>query len=440
MSSVVIGEPASKTQRGLALRLLSLITDLHAGEAVTAFLLTANVFVLLASYYVLKTVREALILSEAGAQVKSYSAAGQALLLLAVVPLYGFVATKATRSKLITWVTLFFVSNLAVFYLMGSAGFQVGVAFFLWVGIFNVLVTAQFWAYANDLYTEESGKRIFPMVGIGSSLGAWLGAVLAGRLFSVMNAYQLMLVAMGGLLLSIVLVRRIDSRRKGSPEPPPKPLSNKGGFSLVLSSRYLLLIAMMVLMFNLVNSLGEYILSEMVVSHTKAAVDAGVIPSSQMKASIGTFYGDFYGWVNLVGLLIQVFVVSRLFKTIGVRGALFVLPLIALGSYTLMAILPVLGVIRIAKVFENSTDYSIQNTARHALFLPTSREAKYKAKAAIDTFFWRVGDMLQGGFVLVGTWLAFTARHFAWINIVLVSVWLVLIVGIYREHKKLVKA
>jgi len=385
-------------------------------------------------------VREALILSEAGAQVKSYSAAGQALLLLAVVPLYGFVATKATRSKLITWVTLFFVSNLAVFYLMGSAGFQVGVAFFLWVGIFNVLVTAQFWAYANDLYTEESGKRIFPMVGIGSSLGAWLGAVLAGRLFSVMNAYQLMLVAMGGLLLSIVLVRRIDLRRKGSPEPPPKPLSNKGGFSLVLSSRYLLLIAMMGLMFNLVNSLGEYILSEMVVSHTKAAVDAGVIPSSQMKASIGTFYGDFFGWVNLVGLLIQVFVVSRLFKTIGVRGALFVLPLIALGSYTLMAILPVLGVIRIAKVFENSTDYSIQNTARHALFLPTSREAKYKAKAAIDTFFWRVGDMLQGGFVLVGTWLAFTARHFAWINIVLVSVWLVLIVGIYREHKKLVKA
>jgi ATP:ADP antiporter, AAA family len=440
MSSVVIGEPASKTQRGLALRLLSLITDLHAGEAVTAFLLTANVFVLLASYYVLKTVREALILSEAGAQVKSYSAAGQALLLLAVVPLYGFVATKATRSKLITWVTLFFVSNLAVFYLMGSAGFQVGVAFFLWVGIFNVLVTAQFWAYANDLYTEESGKRIFPMVGIGSSLGAWLGAVLAGRLFSVMNAYQLMLVAMGGLLLSIVLVRRIDLRRKGSPEPPPKPLSNKGGFSLVLSSRYLLLIAMMVLMFNLVNSLGEYILSEMVVSHTKAAVDAGVIPSSQMKASIGTFYGDFFGWVNLVGLLIQVFVVSRLFKTIGVRGALFVLPLIALGSYTLMAILPVLGVIRIAKVFENSTDYSIQNTARHALFLPTSREAKYKAKAAIDTFFWRVGDMLQGGFVLVGTWLAFTARHFAWINIVLVSVWLVLLVGIYREHKKLVQA
>src|SRR4030095_6680510 len=182
MSSVVIGEPAHKTQRGRALCLLSLITDLHAGEAVTAFLLTANVFVLLASYYVLKTVREALILSEAGAEVKSYSAAVQALLLLAVVPAYGYFASKATRSRLITWVTLFFVSNLVLFYFLGAAGLHVGIAFFFCVGIFNVVVTAQFWAYANDLYDEESGKRIFPIIGIGSSLGAWAGARLAARL------------------------------------------------------------------------------------------------------------------------------------------------------------------------------------------------------------------------------------------------------------------
>ena len=155
-----------------------------------------------------------------------------------------------------------------------------------------------------------------------------------------------------------------------------------------------------------------------------------------MQATIGAFYGDFFGWVNLVGVLLQVFIVSRLFKYVGVRGALFVLPLIALGSYSLMALLPVLGIVRIAKVLENSTDYSIQNTARHALFLPTSREAKYKAKAAIDTFFWRVGDMLQAGFVLAGTWLAFTTRQYAWVNMALVSVWLILILGIYREHRR----
>jgi AAA family ATP:ADP antiporter len=73
------------------------------------------------------------------------------------------------------------------------------------------------------------------------------------------------------------------------------------------------------------------------------------------------------------------------------------------------------------------------------LFLPTSRDEKYKAKAAIDTFFWRVGDMMQAGFVLAGTWLAFTTRQYASLNVALVAIWLLLIVGIYREHKKMVR-
>jgi ATP:ADP antiporter, AAA family len=437
MSTVSITLPAIERPRSFVDRMLSIVADVHPGEAATALLLTANVFVVLASYYVLKTVREALILSEAGAEVKSYSAAAQALLLLAVIPTYGFVTSKATRSKLITWVTLFFVSNLAVFYFLGTAGYQVGIAFFLWVGIFNVLVTAQFWAFANDVYDDESGKRIFPIIGIGSSLGAWAGARVAGDLFLRLDAYQLMLVAAGGLLLSIILVRRVDAKRESRPVAT-KPLSGKGGFGLVLSNRYLLLIALMILMLNLVNSLGEYVLGQMVVSDAKAAVAAGTITTSQMRATIGTFYGDFFGWVNLLGLVLQVFIVSRLFRYVGVRGALFVLPLIALGSYSLMALVPLLGVVRIAKVFENSTDYSIQNTARHALFLPTSRDAKYKAKAAIDTFFWRLGDMMQAGLVLAGTWLAFTTRQYAALNVALVGIWLVLIVGIYREHKKMV--
>jgi AAA family ATP:ADP antiporter len=296
-------------------------------------------------------------------------------------------------------------------------------------------VTAQFWAFANDVYDEESGKRIFPIIGIGSSLGAWAGARVAGDLFLRLDAYQLMLVAAGGLVLSIILVRRVDAKRENRPAAA-KPLSGKGGFGLVLSNRYLLLIAMMVLTLNLVNSLGEYVLGQMVVADAKAAVTAGTITTSQMRAMIGTFYGDFFGWVNLLGLFVQVFIVSRLFQYVGVRGALFVLPLIALGSYSLMALVPLLGVVKIAKVLENSTDYSIQNTARHALFLPTSRDAKYKAKAAIDTFFWRVGDMMQAGLVLAGTWLAFTTRQYAALNVALVAIWLVLIAGIYREHKK----
>ena len=87
---------------------------------------------------------------------------------------------------------------------------------------------------------------------------------------------------------------------------------------------------------------------------------------------------------------------SRIFKYLGIGGALFVLPLIALGSYGLFAFAPVLAFIRMTKIAENATDYSLQNTVRRALFLPTSREAKYKALQAVETFFWRAGDMLSG--------------------------------------------
>jgi AAA family ATP:ADP antiporter len=121
-----------------------------------------------------------------------------------------------------------------------------------------------------------------------------------------------------------------------------------------------------------------------------------------------------------------------------VRGALFILPLIALASYSSMAFFPVLAIVRTAKVLENSTDYSIQNTVRQALFLPTTREAKYKAKQAIDSFFWRAGDLLSAVVVFIGTALAFGTRQFALLNIAFIGLWLVLVFAIIREHRKLV--
>ena len=191
-------------------RLLSLVADVRAGEGAGALLLAANVFVLLGFYYILKTVRESLILSEGGAEVKSYAAAGQALLLLGFVPLYGAVASRVDRVRLISGVTLFFASHLVVFYLLGTSGIAVGVPFFLWIGIFNLVVLAQFWAFANDVYSSERGKRLFPVVGVGSLLGAWLGAEAASALFARMGPYELMLLSAVGLTACVFLTRWSD--------------------------------------------------------------------------------------------------------------------------------------------------------------------------------------------------------------------------------------
>jgi ATP:ADP antiporter, AAA family len=187
-NSIVTGPvvPLGTAEKGTRIdRLLSLFTEVRNGEGIGALLMALHVFLLLGAYYILKTVREALILSEGGAEIKTYSSAAQAALLLLVIPGYSFLASRVNRERLLTFVTVFFASHLAIFYGVAQTGLRVGVVFFLWVGIFNLLVIAQFWALANDLYSKEQGKRLLPVVGVGSSLGAWVGSIYAGRLFPV---------------------------------------------------------------------------------------------------------------------------------------------------------------------------------------------------------------------------------------------------------------
>jgi AAA family ATP:ADP antiporter len=182
-----------RARKGVAEWVLSIFADVRAGETATALLLMLNVFLLFTAYYIIKPVREAFILqggtaeifgwTVGKAEIKSYTSALMALLLIFVVKYYGRLASAVPRQKLITFVTLFFVSNLVVFYVLAktTVGVWLAIAFFVWVGIFNNMVVAQFWSFANDVYTPDEGKRLFPIVGFGASFGAVGGAWIAGK-------------------------------------------------------------------------------------------------------------------------------------------------------------------------------------------------------------------------------------------------------------------
>src|SRR5262249_1858478 len=153
-------------------RALSVFTDVRAGEGGTALLMLLTVFLLLICYSVIKTAREPLILLGGGAEVRSYTAAGQALMLMGFVPMYSWFASRVDRIRLLVGVSLFFTVNIELFALAVAARVPyVGVAFFIWVGIFNMSLVAQFWAYANDIYSKEAGDRLFPMIVIGQTAG-----------------------------------------------------------------------------------------------------------------------------------------------------------------------------------------------------------------------------------------------------------------------------
>jgi AAA family ATP:ADP antiporter len=420
-------------RRGPVTRLLNLFAKVEPGETVTALLLTFNVFLLLTSYYLLKTVREPLILLGGGAEVKSYAAAGQALLLVLTVKGFSQLAQSVGRLRLITFVTLFFVSNLIIFHTLGRAGVPLGVAFYLWVGVFNVTVIAQFWSFATDLHTPEQGKRLFAIIGIGSSLGAVVGARIAKLLYGPLGPFGLMLAAAGILLLSLAvtaLAHRAASRRTRV-APAEAPLAPGGGFAMLARDRYLQLIALLVVILNLVNTTGEYVLDRTLL---EAAAAQTAMPAAKFVA---LFKASYFEWVNVVGMLLQLFVVSRVLRHLGVRVALLVLPVIALGGYGTLALAPLLPLIFAAKVAENSVDYSLQNTTRQALFLPTSREAKYKAKAVIDTFLVRAGDVLSAGLVWVGHKLLLTPQQLALFNVGLIIAWMGVAIALGRRQAEL---
>src|SRR5580765_3384052 len=422
-------------------RFLNLVTVVRAGEARTALLLALNVFLILMSYYMLKTVREALILAEGSAELKSYLSAGQVVVLAFVVPYYGRLVAKFPRMKLINVVTVFFLVCPVVFYVLAQLNVPLGMIFFVWIGIFNLMIVAQFWSLANDIYSKEEGERLLVIVGLGASLGAVAGAGAADRLIAPVGVLQLMLLGAGVLGIQLVLTNYIDRVERGRRPPAPTKVNAarpSNAFSMVFQTRYLLLMALMLMMANWINTTGEYILGSIVKDNAAATIAAGAAGGLTEGQIIGGFYAKYFTLVNATGLFLQLFVVSRVIKHRGVAFAVMVLPALSFGVYNVLIFVPFLNAVLAAKVVENSADYSLNNTVRNMLFLPCTYEQKFAAKQAIDSFFVRMGDVLSAALVFAGTtFVALPSRGFAAVNAALALVALVLAWRVGRYYKTL---
>lgn len=457
-------------------RALSVVTEIRPREGALALLLSIDVCLLLTAYYMIKPVREGLILATGGAEIKSYAAVGQILLLAAIVPAYGALAARVSRRTLMRCVTFFFCACLVTFYLLEAVEVpHLGVIFYLWVGIFSLMVVAQFWSFATDIYTKEQGERLLPVAGFGASAGAVVGSQLTSMLVGALGVYPMLLVSAVILLgahgvteaIELLLKRRHEKEQvteaeaardssnpdaasdkpersldRATPAEEPSKASERGaagGFRSVLANPYLRLVALIMLLANLVNTTGEYVLGRFVTEKANELHAQGLLGGESVEAYIGEFYAQFFLWVNVLAVSLQFFAVSRIVRYAGVALAILVLPSVALLTYVSLAIVPVLQVVRWVKTLENATDYSLNNTVRNALFLPLTRQEKYEAKQAIDTFFVRGGDVLSAGLVFVGTnFFMLSESGFAWINVGLVVLWILVTLRVgarYRSGK-----
>ena len=440
---------AKASERSSLERFLGFFTDVHAGEGTTALLLSLNIFLILMAYYVLKPVREALILGEGSAELKTYMSAAQVVLLAFVVPFYGRLVARFARMRLINVVTVFFLSCLFLFYVLAQFKVPLAIVFFVWIGIFNLMVVAQFWSFANDVYSKDEGERLFAIVGFGASLGAVVGSRVADRLIDTIGVYELMLVGaavlIGQLLITNVIDRRETDRRAARAKAPaaaaaakPAKTSGTNGFRMVFQTKYLLLMALMLMLLNWVNTTGEYILGSIVKEQAVQMIADGRANGLTEGQLIGDFYSKYFTAVNVLGLFLQLFVVSRIVKYLGIPWAVMIFPMLSFTAYNIIAFYPALMAVLFAKVAENSTDYSLNNTVRNMLFLPCTYEQKFSAKQAIDSFFVRMGDVLSAALVFVGTAI-FTLhpRGFAAVNAMIVAAWLFLAWRVGRQYAQL---
>ncbi|NNL84417.1 MAG: hypothetical protein HKP27_02135 [Myxococcales bacterium] len=437
-------------------RFLCVFTEVRPGEGRTALMLLGSVFLILCAYYLIKPAREgwlavSVISGLSKIEVKAYSSFGQTILLIGAVAVFARLSNRWPRRKLVTHVGLFFAANLPFFWmlqpgLIADTVPYAGLAFYLWVGVFNVFIVATFWAFAADFYSEDRGRRLLPLVAVGATAGAALGSWMSGFLSGLGgDTFDLLLLAIVPLTIAIALARRADARGETVETPPEAPVppgseNGESAWGLIARHPYLTTTALLTVVLGWVASNGDNILFGLVQESIAASASAEEITDTSLlekytREQTTAFYGDLFMWVNLVALGSQAFLASRLLKYGGFGVLVLFLPVLSVIAYSSMAIFPALAVIKVLKVAENSSNYSINNTARHVLWLPTTAEMKYKAKSAIDTICIRFGDGLAALTVLASIHvLSASVIQLLWLNAALATVWVVLALVLAREH------
>jgi AAA family ATP:ADP antiporter len=289
------------------------------------------------------------------------------------------------------------------------------------------------------IYTKSEGDRLFPIIAIGATAGALPGSFIAGKL-KYWPPFQTILITAGLLVIFLVLtlvvhIRESRSGKRKTTDVVSKeePMKKGGGFGFVFRNPYVLLIGFLLLILNTVNTSGEFILSNFVM------IKARAISPDNMSPVVQGFYGNFQFISSIIAFLLQAFLVSRIVKYTGIRGVILVLPILAFGAYGVIGLGAGLAVVKWLKIAENATDYSVMNTGKAMLWLPTAREEKYKAKQTVDTFFVRFGDFAAAIIFIAGTTvLGLGITKVAGFNLIIIAVWLVLTFLVLKRHKKLV--
>ena len=388
-------------------------------------------FSLLCSYYLLRPVRDEMGIS-AGVENLPWLFTGTFIVMLALVPLFGWAGGRFDRGRLIPVVYGFFGALLLLFYL--AFGFRevyaaTAALFFVWVSVFNLFVVSVFWSFMADIFDSEQAKRLFGFIAAGGSAGAVTGPMIATALASMIGVRSLLLASICFLAMALLCVEYLNRHEAGNgrrdaaaTEPLEKGIWR--GLTRVLGSRHLLGISLFIWLYTLLATILYFEQAHLV----KAALDDGG-QRTALFAAVDLA-------VNVLTLVIQLFVTGRVMQRFGVGAALAVVPLLMAFGFLALGAAAVLTVLIPLQIIRRSGNYAVTRPAREVLFTVVDRESRYKAKNFIDTVVYRGGDALSGWLFALLIKLGLSLGTIAWLAVPLALLWAVTGVNLGRSFRR----
>jgi len=408
---------------------LSRFVELRPGELRRTVLMFAYFFLVVASFYILKPVRNALFLDSLGAANLPYVYLGTTALIALSMPLYTRAAARLSAQRLAAYgLALSVLSILAFRWLLGFPWVGVAASFYIWVNLFSSVAIYQFWYLANITFNSREAKRLFGFISSGGILGGAVGSAFTRWAGIALGTEALLTLSALPLIASIVIVTRIRTAdaHGGSPAGAAEVEGSAGGLRLIWGSRYLKLIAAILGIATIVSTLVDYQFS--VIAESRFA-------STDEKT---VFFGNFFAGLNGCVFLLQLLITGRIVRRFGIGASLLILPVaMAVGSVGVLAA-PVLAAAVVVKGFDWGLRYSINQSTRELLYLPIERAVKAKAKPWIDIFGSRLAEGLAAVVLLALTATAFSSlRVISGVAIGFTVLWAVAVVAIKREYLRL---
>jgi AAA family ATP:ADP antiporter len=421
-------------------RMLGRAVDVRPGEGRALLLAFGYFFFVLATYYVLRPVRDEMGV-RSGVRNLPWLFTGTFLVSLAIAPLYAGLVARLERRRFIPLIYGFLTLNILAFWALLTANVATGalaMTFFVWLSVFNVFAVSVFWSFMADLFASEQAKRLYPTIAAGGSRGGFAGSATVTGLARLVGPANLLMIAAVLLVLALACAMALDRaarRGEGVAAPAAKQKAEEGerrvgggwleGLVVIFRSPYLGGVAIWVFALSLANTFAYNMQADIV---GRSGLDSGA--RTQIFGAVDLA-------ANLLQPIVQILVTRLVMQRLGVGVALSVITVVFCAGFLALGASPVLSVLIAFMIAQRTAQFAVSNPAREALFTVVSREDKYKAKNVIDNAVFRGADMGNAWlFNLLHSGMGFGLSTVAFIGAPIAAAWFALSLGLGRAQAR----